>query len=274
MNNPLARPTDRLAACICRLLEPCPAKLALIAAICVLSSGCGVTLSPVKRKPLSVSPVETSLSSSSQKILVRFDSPLPERPLAETVWDNAVGAFWDVKESRQIGFTQDYSKMIVAEAVGGALGGAVVGAVAGPQLVKTRMVIPFGRIFEGVFEPGLQKVFPHSAMCYDDATEQSELLASGAKYVVKVRVKGFQVWENPLNHINLRAGVEAGVYRAENLTQPEFTLQANHLVTNQSIGSVMSTSSGFIKEMNRISNQFTGELSNDLLEQLRNRLGE
>src|SRR5205823_5712881 len=74
-------------------------KLALIAVMSVLLSGCGgVTLSPVKRKPLQVSPLETSLRPNPQKVLVRFESTLAGQPLAETVWDNKSGAFADAAE--------------------------------------------------------------------------------------------------------------------------------------------------------------------------------
>jgi hypothetical protein len=81
--------------------------------------------------------------------------------LNETVWDNATGAFWDVKESKQIGFTQDYSKFIPVAAtagiIGGAVGGAVAGAAAGPQLVDTRIVIPFGNVFSITFESAITR---------------------------------------------------------------------------------------------------------------------
>jgi len=119
-----------------------------------LMSGCGATLSPVKRKPLQVSPLETTLPSSSQRISVRFERTLPGTPLTETVWDNVAGAFASAEESKQIGFTQDYATLIPATVAGGAAAGATVGT----QQDYTRIVIPFGRIFHGVFRSGLQKV--------------------------------------------------------------------------------------------------------------------
>jgi hypothetical protein len=89
-------------------------------------------------------------------IHVAFEETLPSKPLSETVWDNAKGPFWDVEESKQIGFTQDYSKFMPVAAsagiIGGAVGGAIAGLAAGPELVNTRIVIPFGRIFSKTFE--------------------------------------------------------------------------------------------------------------------------
>ncbi|NWG87973.1 MAG: hypothetical protein HXY26_10785, partial [Hydrogenophilaceae bacterium] len=114
----------------------------------LLLVGCaGVgALSPVKRAPVYIAPIETHLPSSTQPILIQFESTLPGRVVVETVWDNVTGAFADTAESKQIGYTQDYSKFIPAAAAGGAIGGAVVGT----RPSYTRIVIPFGRIFEGV----------------------------------------------------------------------------------------------------------------------------
>ena len=143
-------------------------RFLLAAAISVFVLGCGTTLSPVKRKPLDISPLATSLAPNHQVILVRFESTLPGKPLCETVWDNASGAFADIEESKQIGFTQDYSKLypvVAGGVVGGAVGGVIGGLVVVPSETQpdyTRIVIPFGRIFQGVFQSGLQKAFPNS----------------------------------------------------------------------------------------------------------------
>jgi hypothetical protein len=253
-------------------------RLLLITAISVFMSGCGVTLSPVKREPVQIFPLETSLVPNFQTILVRFESTLPGKPLAETVWDNASGAFADAEESEQIGYTEDYSKLIPAAAagsiLGGAIGGAVVGASSGTQPDYTRIVIPFGRIFEGVFQSGLQRVFPNSSACFDDSCESETLQSANVKYVVRLTVTEFQVWENPLNHINLKATVECKVYRAGRTDQPEYVYEARNQATNQSIGSIMTPSSGFICAMNKISNEFAATLSEDVLENLQKKLNE
>ena len=244
-------------------------RLLFVAVIVISLSACGVTLNPVKRKPLQIDPLVASLTPMDQAVLVRFESTLPGKLLTETVWDNVSGAFWDIDESNQIGFTQNYRKFIPAVAVGGvlggAIGGAVVGGATGPTLVETRIVIPFGRIFEGVFQSGVSKAFPNSFTCSDDQCESQTLKIGTPKYLVRIKIAEFQVWEKPMNHINLKAIAISKVYRPDNLAEPVYVYEGRQEVTNQSIGSVMSTSSGFIAEMNRISNRFAGGLAAEMI---------
>lgn len=246
------------------------AKLSLLIAAIGVFSGCGITLHPVKRAPVHISDFEASLPHSTEKVLVRFESTLPGIPLAETVWDNVTGAFADLEESKQIGFTQNYSMLVPATAMGGAIGGAVVGT----QPEYTRIVIPFGRIFETMFLSGLQKVFPNSSACLDELCEQRELRSAAYGYVVRLKVSEFQVWESPLNHLNLKGVVEYTVRRANMPNQPSHDRNIRHQVANQPLGSMLTTSSGFITEMNKISNRFAGELSEQLLGNLQNELSD
>ncbi len=93
-----------------------------------------------------------------------------------------------------------------------------------------------------------------------------------AKYVVKIKVAKFQVWESPLNHMSLSATVECKVYRANEADEPEFVYEAQNQAAKQPIGSVMTTSSGFIHNMNKIANEFAAGLSEDILEKLQKKL--
>lgn len=244
--------------------------IVLIAAATALLSGCGVTLSPAKRKPLEVSPLQTSLRPVPGKILVRFESTLPGQPLCETVWDNASGPFQDAVESKQIGFTQNYSKLVAANLVGGAAASGVVAT----HPTYTRIVIPFGRLFEGVFESGLRKVFPESLVCSDAPDELEKLRTTKPRQLVRLAVKEFRVWEQPLNHINLSAMVECRVYRADTTEEPTYVFRVNRQITNQAIGTKLSTSSTFLREMNKVSNTFAGHLSEEILENLQKKLGD
>jgi hypothetical protein len=251
-------------------------KLLLVVGMSVFISGCGTTLSPVKRKPLEIIPFETSLTPSPQKILVQFESTLPGAPLVETVWDNASGAFVDDEESKQIGFTQNYPKLmpiVIGGAVGGAIGGLVAGTSSATQPDYTRIVIPFGRIFQDVFQSGLQKAFTNSSVCSDDANESEKLQSATLNHIIRLKVTEFQVWEKPLNHLNMKATVECKVYRPGSLDQLEYVYDAHREITNQSIGSVMTTSRGFVKKMDEISNQFAAGLSEDILENLQQKIG-
>ncbi len=237
-------------------------SLSVAVAISFLMSGCGVTLSPVKRAPLEISTFNTSVSPRPEKVVVRFENTLPNGPLAETVWDNGTsGPFIDAAESQQIGFTQNYEEMMPAAAVGG----AAMGAAVATRPEYTRIVIPFGRLFEGVFQSGLQKAFPNSSVRPDESSESKT--SDTPMAVLKLRVKEFRVWEGPLNHINLAATVECRVYRG-NTANPEI-FQVQHEINGQSIGSVMSTSRGFIHAMNKISNDFAATLSEQILEKVK-----
>jgi hypothetical protein len=236
------------------------ALLSFAIAISILTSGCGVTLSPVKRAPLEISSVNTPVAPQPDKVLVRFENTLPNGPLAETVWDNgSAGPFIDPKESQQIGFTQNYKEMLPAAVAGGAAAGAAVAT----RPEYTRIVIPFGRLFEGVFQSGIQKAFPNASICPDETCATTGTPTP----VIKLKVKEFRVWESPLNHINLAATVELRVYRG-NMGSPQ-TYIMQHEVDRQSLGSVMSTSSGFIRAMNKISNDFAATLSEQILEKLK-----
>ena len=244
-------------------------ELLLFTAGLIFVTGCGTTLSPVKRTPVQISKIETSLPSNDQKMLVQFERTLPGTPLTETVWDNASGAFADVSESKQIGFTQNYKKSIpataVASAVGGVVAGGVVYGVIATRPHYTRIVIPFGRIFEGVFQSGLQKAFPNSQTSLN---ESAALPLTTQSSVVSLKVVEYQVWEEPLNHINMRAVFECKVYQSAITSQPAFVFEVRQEKTEQSIGSVMTTSSGFIKKMNKITNDFAASLSEEILGKL------
>ena len=244
------------------------ARMLLVGALSTFLSGCGVTLSPVKRQPVQVSPLETTLLSSSQRILFRFENTLNGTPLTETVWDNVTGACANAEESKQIGFTQNYRTFMLATVAGGVAAGAYVGT----QPDYTRIVIPFGRIFQGVFQSGLEKVYPNSMVCLDDLCEADNLKSAVPRQVVRLKVAEFRVWEKPLNHINMSAMVICKVYQAGFTNQPSYVYEARHQATNQPIGSIMTTSSGFIREMNKISNRFAGDLSEEILENLQKKL--
>ena len=101
-----------------------------------------------------------------------------------------------------------------------------------------------------------------------DADQMQTLQKNASGYLVKIKVTEFKVWEQPLNHINLRATVLSKTYRVNKQDEAAFVYEAQCLATNQSIGTTMSTSSGFIKEMNKISDNFADNLSKEILENL------
>jgi hypothetical protein len=244
-------------------------KLVLCAVLLVAFSGCGATVDPVKRKPVEIFPFAAQLPPNPEAVLFRFEDTIPGKPLPETVWDNVSGPFWDIQESKQIGFTQNYAKLVpvaaAAGVVGGAIGGALIGVTAGPSLVDTRIVIPFGRILDEVLRSGLTSTFPKATICTDDLCESQALQTNSPKYAVRIQVTSFKVWEAPLNHINLSATVVSKVRPAAQPGEPESIYEVRKELTSQSIGSVMSTSTGFISEMNKISNKFTDSVAAEII---------
>lgn len=259
----------------------------LAIAASIFLSGCGVTLSPVKRAQVRISPVKFPLKANSQRIFVQFEGTLPNVPLADTVWDNIGGAFADPRGSEYIGYVQDYSKTAaafngdadadesefwrLAPAVFGDMGGAAAAIAAGTRPDYTRIVIPFGRIFEGVFQSGVKNAFPN-AIERLDGDEFSQLAAPAHGFIVSLRVIDFKIWEHPLNHINLEAAVECKLIGIGKKGASESDFEAEYQATNQAIGSVFSTSSGFIRNMNKVSNKFAADLSTELLGTLQKEL--
>jgi len=107
-----------------------------------------------------------------------------------------------------------------------------------------------------------------------DGSETDKLQTTAPEHIVRLKVVDFRVWEKPLNHLNMSAIVECKIYQPSLTDQPPYVYEARQQITNQSIGSIMTTSSGFIREMNNISNRFAGALSEEILENLQKRLAD
>lgn len=216
-----------------------------------------------RRTPLEVAPYNQQLPLSGiEEIQVVLEESLPRKPLNETVWDNRVGPFWDIEESRQIGFTQDYSEftpvVVTAGAFGGAIGGAIASLSAGPSLVKTRIVIPFGNIFSKTLESAIAANSSKYSLCYSPNCDTQK----DAEESLKVRIDEFYVWEGPLNHLNL---VVKGTseYSRSGRTRKRHSFEKSLL--SQKLGTMMSTHASFMKEMNRVSNALAQDVTTDIV---------
>jgi hypothetical protein len=76
-----------------------------------------------RRQPLDTTPYTLQIPLENiENINIIFEEVLPGKPLNETVWDNKSGPFWDIQESKQIGFTQDYKKFVPVVFSAGILG--------------------------------------------------------------------------------------------------------------------------------------------------------
>lgn len=217
-----------------------------------------------RRTPLEIAPYSQQLSLTGlEDIQVVFEETLPKKPLSETVWDNAVGPFWDVEESKQIGFTQDYSKFIPVAAsagiIGGAIGGTVVALTAGPELVNTRIVIPFGTIFSKTFESAVAANSKKYSVCFSPNCNLQESIPN----LLKLKINQFYVWEGPLNHLNLVVKGKSE-YSKNGRVVKEYAFEKSML--SQKLGSMMSTHASFMREMNRISNTLAQDVSTDIMD--------
>jgi hypothetical protein len=206
-------------------------------------------------------PQQLSLRNTDDLKII-FQEVIPGKPLNETVWDNATGAFWDVKESKQIGFTQNYSKFIplaaTAGVIGGAVGGAIAGAAAGPQLVDTRIVIPFGNVFSNTVESALGKNIKRYLVCFNSACSAQKF----AENDLTIKIDNFYVWEGPLNHLNFYVKGEC-LYTRNGSEAKKYDFEKSML--SQKLGTMMSTHASFLNEMNRLANIFSEEITTDII---------
>ncbi len=237
----------------------------ILAVTCLIFLSISITscTSLSRRKPLEITPYSQQLSLTDlEDINIIFEEVIPGKPLNETVWDNATGPFWDIKESEQIGFTQNYSKFMpvaaVAGVVGGAIGGAVVGLTGGPELVNTRIVIPFGNIFSKTFESAIKNNIKNYFVCYTPSCASQ----SSAQNSLKIKINNFYVWEGPVNHLNLVVQGKSKYSRSGNVIK-DYEFEKS--ILTHKLGTMMSTHSSFMKEMNRISNSFAQEITTDII---------
>jgi hypothetical protein len=229
--------------------------------ICLIFAVTSCTLE--RRKDLAIDGYSQPLAlSNTEDLKVIFEEVIPGKPLNETVWDNAHGPFWDVKESKQIGFTQDYSKFVplaaTAGLIGGAIGGAVAGAAAGPQLVDTRIVIPFGNVFSGTFESAIAANIKQHLTCFNSSCAAQAFPDN----VLSIAIDNFYVWEGPLNHLNFYVkGRSLFTKKGSEVRKYDFEKS----MLSQQLGTIMSTHSSFLKEMNRLSNLFAQQVTTDII---------
>ena len=78
---------------------------------------------------------------------------------------------------------------VVASAgiIGGAIGGAIVGASAGPELVDTRIFIPFGNVFSKTFESAIDYNIGKYSACYQPGCDSQ----SASKNVLRIKITEF-----------------------------------------------------------------------------------
>jgi len=229
----------------------------LVLAVVMSASGCKVA----NRRPVKIASLKTALVPGQQRLAVRIEETLPGKDLNVTVWDNVAGPFADAKEAKQIGYTQNYNQVVLASLAGD----PALAMAAAPALIESRIVIPYGPIFEQTFQSGLQQAFPNAVMLTNSQADAVASASSPAKYLVQVRIAEFRVWEGPLNHINLTSQVVCHVQLTSDTSGAGSTFEVDRRITAQKIGSTLSTSGGFIRKMNDIANTFAGDVTTEIL---------
>jgi hypothetical protein len=217
----------------------------MLAALCLLCTSCALP----KRRPLEIGASNAQLSSTrNERLIATFEPSVSGKPLNETVWDNVSGPFWDKKESKQIGFTQNYKPQFFL------IPPPLLPAVAknGAGLVDSQIVIPFGNIFTTLFDSAAQRSFSKVVTCFEqDCAKTSESSAE-----IRVKIEKFLVWEAPLNHINFHINGTTAFFSP---AQPKKEYSFQNELLNQKLGTVMSTHNSFIREMNKIADQFADQ---------------
>jgi hypothetical protein len=200
------------------------------------------------------------VSQHDSRMLVVFSESVMDKPLDETVWDNISGPFWDVKESRQIGFTQNYQSQFYLTPP------AILPAAAqsGVHLVNSRLVVPFGRIFSKTVQSAAGQSFSTVQVVFDPAEVTVITNAHPVDLCMTVKIENFLVWENPLNHLNFYVKLHCEVFDSRNSKVNTCQFERNSLTNN--LGGVFSTHANLIKQMNKSANKFAEDTVAELFQ--------
>jgi hypothetical protein len=228
-------------------------RLPSLATLCVLAASSSGCFSWDRREPLLVEGVTATLPAHAERVAVYFVEQVPHRPLSETIWDNVIGAQWDVEESHQIGFTQQYKAIpLVAPPI-----------AAANVAIRTRLEVPFGRSFTDVFEAALAQAYPQHATCFDVACVNGAVDHGGAEKVMTIRLGTFSTWEGPQNHLNLYATGTCLLVGPDGTGRREYPFRKATLEKN--LGGFFSTHAALIDAMNNVLHAFSEELVVEIL---------
>lgn len=200
------------------------------------------------------------------RINVAFQETIIGKPLYQTVWDNAIGPFWDVKEAKQIGFTQNYSRfvpVVVSEGLKAAslelltgVKGIYVPDLIRPELVETTIVVPFGAIFSATVESALENNAEHYSVCF-----RPRSCPDISDNHLSIKVEKFYVWEGPLNHLNFYVQGESCYSNSgKEVKRHKF----EKLLLAQRVGTLKSTHASMLEELNRLANGFAQTVTTDI----------
>jgi hypothetical protein len=227
---------------------------AALIALLIAGSVSGCSWSQEWRRPLVVQDMARQLPTYPDTAVVYFEEAIPTKPLLETVWDNVTGVFWDAGESKQIGYTRNYSGVMILPLPIG---------VAATMRTHTRIVMPFGRSFAEVFESALRKSFSKYFMCYDNSCLTTSTAQNGHAKVLRIKIESFATWEDPRNYLNLYAKGLYIVMNDDGTAHSEYQFKKSILKSR--MGNVFNTHDSIIDTMNDLLNELSADLTAEII---------
>ncbi|MBJ6724388.1 hypothetical protein [Geomesophilobacter sediminis] len=216
-------------------------------------SGC-MLFNPVKRMPLDEVSLKKPMPRVGEKVVVLFEDVVAGKPLNETVWDNAVGPFWDPEEAQQIGLTVSYRIDPVYMSTGASAATTATGA---------RWVVPFGPLISTMMKSALDQYFLAGVVCYSDGCAKDAISTGRAGRMIKVK-SGFKVWTpSPTSlSLNYSSDLSFSVYSSSTLVTLS-SGKSSLIKRDMKLNPIISYSA--INEMRKYSKEFAESVVADVL---------
>jgi hypothetical protein len=237
--------------------------MAVAAVAMVLLAGCAVE----KYKPVQPAFAGNPSGPGSAPLVVLLTPVFPDKPFAETVCDNTIGAFWSPGESHNIGFTQRYGRTLahagpqlamLASLPATTRVGMTASGEAGEMNIDSRLMVPFGRL---ITDNLTQALGADGQVCADDQCVQQALRARPGAQLVTVTFTKFRVAEDQRNMLTLE--VEGAAVARRGGAAP--AMFAIHNKVQKSITSEGHFHSDFLVAMNKIANGSTSAVVEQIL---------
>lgn len=190
----------------------------------------------------------------------------PDKPFSEIVCDNTIGVSWNPEESRQIGFTQRYANSLAKNAPQLSMlatlpanlrTGMSASGTLQPINIDSRIMVPFGRYITDNLR---QAVGPEGEVCENAECVRQAMEKRPGRQLVSVQFTKFRVAEQERNMLLLEVEGSATVRRAHG----EETTVPIHSLVQRSITSEGMWHSDFLRAMNKIANESTSAIAEQI----------
>jgi hypothetical protein len=237
--------------------------LPLVASICLtLVAGCAVD----KYQTVTPSFLGAPAAHDTAEAVVLLQPVFPGKPISEIVCDNVIGVSWSPEESRHIGFTQHYASsitknspqliMLAALPANQRIGMSASGNLQ-PLNIDSRILVPFGRY---IVDNLKQAAGPNGEVCEDMECVRQAMQRRPGRPFVSVHFAKFRVAEGQRNMLLLEIEGTATIRRANEV---EMTVPIHKLV-DRSIASEGMWHSDFLRTMNKIANESTSAVAEQI----------